>query len=146
MGDKERKQRDSERISYLENELELWIENDKDTFLQTVAARVLSAAEDVFGLNCPAMRFLENTLKTGKPHPAKFNEVVLFHGTSLVKVENAQALGRSMAYELLRIHNREIQYYIENNLYGWWEDLEAAGMSHDNIGRYFEGFDQDVSG
>jgi len=113
----------SMRISYLENELERWMKENPNTFLRTVEARVLKAGKDVFGPDSIALRFLESTLKTGKPKPEKFDDVAFAQGVSCINAESAHVLGRCMAYELLRVYDREIEYYTENNLYHFWECL-----------------------
>jgi hypothetical protein len=136
-----RKARDAERIAYLENELEDWIGRDPEGFLQTVRDRALLATKDIFGADSPAMRFMDSILATGKPHPATFNELLTYKGTSLIDPQKAQVMGQDIAYELLRVHDGESEHYIENNLYGFWSDLEDAGMSHHDIGRYFERFE-----
>lgn len=141
MDNAERKKRDSLRISYLETEIEDWISCNKNTFLTTVSKRVLKIGDDVFGSDGAANKFLESVLNSGSPHPENFGSDLLYYETSLIDQRHALNLGINLSYELLRVHNCEIQYYIENNLYGLWENLEAAGMSHDNIGQYFESFD-----
>ena len=137
-----RKARDAERIAYLERNLEEQIQKNPEGFLQTVRERALRASRDIFGEDTPAMRFMESVLKTGIPHPATFSKILLYRGISLVDPEKAENLGRSIAYELLRVHENDIAYYVENNMYGLWEALEIAGMSHEDIGRYFERFER----
>jgi hypothetical protein len=138
MDPEERKARDAERIAYLENEIENQIKDNPLKFLDFVCARASLAAKDIFGEDSPAMRFMDSVRSTGKPHPATFSAAFTFKGTSLIDPTKAERVGRNIAYELLRVHDNDAGYYVENNMYGLWEILEDAGMSHNDIGRYFE--------
>ena len=90
------------------------------------------------------MVFFESVLKTGTPHPSKFSEALIDKGTSLIDRSAGKRLGRNLAYGLLKIFERDIEYTKEDNLYGLWEILRTADMSHENIGKYFERFDADA--
>ena len=137
----ELRKRNAERCEYLEGHMDSLLESDLPGFFKNVEKRVFLAANDVYGDNTPAMRFFESVLKTGEPHPLTFNEALLYKGVSLITESEAVDLGWRLGFEILHLHNKDVDYYEENNLYGFWESLEQSGMSHENIGRYFERFD-----
>jgi hypothetical protein len=136
--------RNSTRINYININLGELLDKKPDLYFKTAGARMLSAGRDVYGENSEAIVFLNSVLATGQPDPSLFDRVVINEPILLIQKERAYYFGLHLAYDLLWIHRRDIEGFLQDSLFGFWELLKNSGMSDQLIGLYFEDFDDDT--
>lgn len=131
-----------ERAGYCEGTLNSLAENEPAIFRKTASQRILCAAGDIFQKNGNALGYFKSILETGRPDPAGFERLELQSNVLFIAHEKAHFVGEMLAHELLYLHQNRTAYFQENGLYRFWEVLKNAGMPDEQIGKYFEDFDE----
>ena len=111
-------------------------------FYDDLKARVMQAAKDIYGPESEAIQFLE---KAAVDENIKFysfpkNTTSIFQSVGAGNLANV--LGENLAQLLWGILRKDTDYFTTEGLSGFWGDLEDAGMSSDDIGRYFERYSE----
>ena len=139
--DPELQKRNRERCKYIDEVMDPLLNTDPDEYLRNISRRIMQAGEDIFGTSSDAVEFLRFVQSGGTRDPATFSYEFVPSNTSSVAKDEAPHLCLMMAYELLWIYRGDLDYFKEDGFYSFWFLLEDAGMSHEDIGRYYERFD-----
>jgi hypothetical protein len=138
------RRRNQGRLNYMREVLEPLLAENAEQFYEEASARVLLASNDVFGPGSSVVDALCSVRTQGLADDNRLSESIAFDQVNLIEPEKAVRLAQLLAYELLCIHNRHLDYFLEEGLMGLWSALETSGMSHADIGRYFERYNNQI--
>ena len=138
------RRRNQGRLNYMYEVLEPLLTENAEQFYEEASERVLLASNDVFGPGSSAVDALCSVRTQGLVDHNRLSESIDFDQVNLIEPEKSVMLAKQLAYELLCIHNRHIDYFLDEIMMGLWSALETAGMSHADIGRYFERYNNQI--
>lgn len=139
MNDTDTRARDAERITYIDNHLLPMLSRDKEAFVRLMRQMLKKAAEDIFGIESRAVAHL---MKAHNPsEPDDFYSLIQHEANPRRINKSASAeIFRTLKHDLRILEDPDPLYFDSEFVFGFWGALEAAGMSHEDIGRYFEQF------
>jgi hypothetical protein len=117
--------------------LEPLLAENAEQFYEEASERVLLASKHVFGPGSSAVDALCRVRTQGLVDHKRLSESIDFDQVNRIEPERSVRLAKKLSYELLCIHNRHLDYFLEEGLMGLWSALETAGMSHADIGQLF---------
>ena len=128
------------RNKYLEDILDPMLIENPDLFFSTLDERIFKCATDIFGAESKPLEILAITKKNREYDFSTDLTGVISNGVNYVDENEGIYILKKLAIELATVASRDIDYFSEVGLTGFWESLERAGMTHEQIAVYIEDY------